>query len=254
MQRCIFNCWRYHFDSKNIFERPIPYYEPDTFNWNRNVKSKNQDRFSIQENQPSDWFEPLYAGSNTNGEGVPWANMETHPSFVNWLTHNSLEGDGKLALVVGCGMGDDAIELESLGFQVTAFDVSETAIKYCNERFPQSKVDFVHADLLENQPQWQRKFDFVLEIFTVQALPPKYEKELIQKISNFVAPDGLLLVIAEVSGEERSFKNGPPWLLTTQHIDSFASCELRVVGEYVEKGSLSDDTDIYVTTFKRSNL
>jgi 2-polyprenyl-3-methyl-5-hydroxy-6-metoxy-1,4-benzoquinol methylase len=219
------------------------------------VKNKNQERLSVQENQPSNWFEPLYASSNTNGEGVPWANMEAHPSFSNWLTHNPLEGDGKLALVVGVGMGDDAIELESLGFQVTAFDVSETAIKYCKERFPQSKVDFVQADLLENQPQWQRKFAFVLEIFTVQALPPKYEKKLIQNISNFVAPDGQILVIADVSKEERSFDNGPPWLLTSQHIDSFVSCGLKVVRECVEKDSLSnDDTDIYVTTFIRPDL
>ena len=219
------------------------------------MKNKNQDRFSIQENQPSNWFEPLYAGSNTSGEGVPWANMETHPSFRSWLTHNPLEGDGRLALVVGCGMGDDAIELESLGFQVTAFDVSETAIKLCKERFPQSKVDFVQADLLESQSQWQRKFDFVLEIFTVQALPPKYEKDLIQKISDFVAPDGQILVIAEVGREERSFENGPPWVLTSQHIDSFVSYGLRVAGKYIEKDSSSnDDIGTCVTTFKRSNL
>lgn len=219
------------------------------------MKNKIQDPFSIRENQPSNWFEPLYAGSNTNGEGVPWANMKTHPSFGNWLTQNSLEGDRKLALVVGCGMGDDAIELESLGFQVTAFDVSETAIKFCKARFPESKVDFVQADLLETQSQWQRKFDFVLEIFTVQALPPKYEKELIQKISNFVAPDGQILVIAEVARKERSFENGPPWLLTSQHIDSFVSCGLTVVGKYVEKESSSnDDIGTYVTTFKRTNL
>jgi 2-polyprenyl-3-methyl-5-hydroxy-6-metoxy-1,4-benzoquinol methylase len=219
------------------------------------VKNKDQDRFSVQENQPSNWFEPLYAGSNTNGEGVPWANMETHPSFGSWLTKNPLEGDGKTALVVGCGMGDDAIELEALGFQVTAFDVSETAIKYCKERFPQSKVDFVRADLLENQSQWQRKFDFVLEIFTVQALPPKYEKELIQNISDFVAPDGKILVIAEVGKEERAFENGPPWLLTSQHIDSFVTCGLKVVGKYVEQDSSNTgELGTYVTTFKRTNL
>jgi len=219
------------------------------------MKNKNQDRFSIQENQPPNWFEPIYAGSNTNGDGVPWANMKPHPSFGNWLIQNPQEGDGKLALVVGCGMGDDAIELEYLGFQVTAFDISETAIKFCKERFPQSKVDFVQADLFESQSQWQRKFDFVLEIFTVQALPPKYEKEIIQKISDFVAPDGQILVIAEVGKEERSFENGPPWFLTSQHIDSFVSYGLRVVGKYVEKDSSSnDDTGTYVTLFKRSNL
>jgi 2-polyprenyl-3-methyl-5-hydroxy-6-metoxy-1,4-benzoquinol methylase len=219
------------------------------------MKNSDQERFSIQENQPSNWFEPLYASSNTHGEGVPWANMETHPSFSNWLTHNPLEGDGKLALVVGCGMGDDAIKLESLGFQVTAFDVSETAIKYCKERFPQSKVDFVKADLLEDQSQWLRKFDFVLEIFTVQALPPRYEKEAIRKISNFVAPDGHILVIAEVSGQERSFQNGPPWLLTPQHKASFVSCGLSVLGKYVEtESSSNDDSGTYVTTFTRPSF
>jgi len=117
---------------------PTSHDEPNSSIWCRIVKDKNQEQYSIQENQPSDWFEPLYAGSNTDGDGVPWANMETHPSFGRWLTQNPLAGDGKLALVVGCGMGDDAIELESLGFQVTAFDVSETAIKLCKERFPQS--------------------------------------------------------------------------------------------------------------------
>lgn len=207
----------------------------------------------IQENQPSDWFEPLYSNSNTNGEGVPWANMETYPSFASWLNQYPLKGDGKLALVVGCGMGDDAIELESLGFQVTAFDVSETAIKLCKERFPLSKVDFVHADLFENQSQWLRKFDFVLEIYTVQALPPKYEKEIIQNISEFVAAEGQLIVIAEVGNEERSFENGPPWVLTPQHIDSFETCGLRVVDKYLEKDSSSNDAiSTYVTTFKQS--
>ena len=219
-------------------------------------KSENETQklLSIQEDQPSNWFEPLYSSSNKDGEGVPWANMKTHPSFANWLGQNPQDGDGKLALVVGCGLGDDAIELESLGFNVTAFDVSATAIEYCKKRFPQSKVDFEQADLLEDQSQWQRKFDFVLEIFTVQALPPKYEKELIQNISNFVAPGGQLLVIADVGREQRAFDNGPPWLLTLEHIDSFVSCGLKVQGKVVEKNPLDNDEDIYVTTFNRPSI
>ncbi|NKB61805.1 MAG: methyltransferase domain-containing protein [Gammaproteobacteria bacterium] len=176
----------------------------------KETKNQTQERFSIQEDQPSNWFEPLYSSASMDGEGVPWANMETHPSFGNWLNQNQLEGDGKSAMVVGCGMGDDAIELESLGFQVTAFDVSATAIAYCKERFPQSTVEFEQADLLTNQSQWQQQFDFVLEIYTVQALPPKYEKTIIENISNFVAPGGQLVVIAEVGKKARSFQSGPP--------------------------------------------
>jgi 2-polyprenyl-3-methyl-5-hydroxy-6-metoxy-1,4-benzoquinol methylase len=215
------------------------------------VKNKNQEHFSIQENKPADWFEPLYADSNKNGEGVPWANMETHPSFSHWLSQNQLTGNKKSALVVGCGMGDDAIELENLGFQVTAFDVSKTAIIFCVERFPQTTVNFVQADLLKTQAQWYRQFDFVLEIYTVQALPPKYEKKLIQSISSFLAPNGQLLVVAEVSKEERIFENGPPWVLTPQHIDSFISCGLDVIGKSIEQdASNPNEITTYVTTFK----
>ena len=216
-------------------------------------KSKNEthERLLIQEDQPSNWFEPLYSSAKKDGEGVPWAKMKTHPSFASWLGQNPQDGDGKLALVVGCGMGDDAIELESLGFRVTAFDVSATAIEYCKERFPNSKVDFEQADLLADQPKWQRKFDFVLEIYTVQAVPPKYEKELIQNISNFVAPGGQLLVIAYVGKEPRAFDNGPPWLLTPDHIDSFVSYGLKIQAKVVEEDPSENDKGIYVTTFNR---
>ena len=214
------------------------------------MKNEHQEKFSIQEDKPADWFEPLYADSNKNGEGIPWANMDTHPSFARWLSHNPLSGKNKSALVVGCGMGDDAIELEKREFQVTAFDVSETAIEFCKERFPDSSVNFIQADLLQEQKQWQGKFDFVLEIYTVQALPPKYEAELIQNISNFVAPAGQLLVIAEVSEVERVFENGPPWLLTPQHVELFLACGQRLSNKVIEHDSSNQSkVRTYVSTF-----
>ncbi len=218
------------------------------------IPNERHARFSIEEDKPSNWFEPLYSGANKAGEGVPWANMKTHPSFARWLTKNPLTGSGKSALVVGCGMGDDAIELESLGFVVTAFDVSQAAINYCNERFPGSNVDFCQADLLENQPDWTQKFDFVLEIFTVQALPPKYEKDLIENIASFVAPGGKLLVVAEVGKQPRSFDNGPPWVLTPEHIDAFVSNDLTHQETDVEPSSREGGDETFVSTFERSEV
>lgn len=208
--------------------------------------------FNIDEEKPADWFEPLYASSNSSGNGVPWANMSTHPAFEIWLSGHSLEGSGKAALVVGCGMGDDAIALEQRGFCVTAFDVSDTAIAYCRERFPESTADFVQADLLQAQEHWNGRFDFVLEIYTVQALPPKYETELIDNIARFVAPGGRLLVIAEVSDEARSFENGPPWLLTPAHVEAFVARGLAVEDRRIEPGALqSGGSDTYITCLRR---
>lgn len=214
-------------------------------------KDQKPKAFTIQEAEPTGWFETLYSGSTKDGAGVPWANMTTHPSLADWLQRNPLDGRGKSALVVGCGMGDDAIELEALGFHVTAFDVSASAIDHCKERFPLSNVDFQQADLLQDQPQWRGEFDFVLEIFTVQALPPKYENDLIGNIAGFVAPRGQLLVIAETSNESRSFDNGPPWLLTPGHVGAFASHGLVVEDEFAEKSDFEGADKLLVTTFRR---
>lgn len=130
----------------------------------------------IRQDEPLGWFEDLYGSSDTAGDGVPWANMETHPAFAEWLGTHDLVGGGKSALVVGCGMGDDAVELEARGFDVTAFDVSDSAIKYCKERFPRSGAEFVQADLFDPPAIWTASFDFVLEIYTVQAVPPHTNK------------------------------------------------------------------------------
>ena len=175
------------------------------------MTNTNRFRDVISKGRPTDWFEPLYADSNVRGDGVPWAHMSTHPMLSAWLGDHPLDGTGKSALVIGCGMGDDAIQLESLGFAVTAFDVSASAIAYCNERFPTSTVQFVRADLFDPQPAWQRAFDVVLEIYTIQALPPQHETTVINAITDYVADNGQLLVITKVGAHKRDLAHGPPW-------------------------------------------
>ena len=201
------------------------------------------------EERPTDWFEEIYIQAQKSGKDVPWSHLQTHPHFESWLGQHPLQGQGKQALVVGCGMGDDAIELEKHGFKVTAFDVSPTAIQCCQNRFPDSQVQFVEADLFAENTQWQQQFDFVLEIFTVQALPPKYEDEVIKKITHFVAPLGQLLVIAIVSEQPRDFKQGPPWPLTPEHGSYFEGHgfqRLDCIQAEREKGG-----KVYTTTFQR---
>ena len=188
------------------------------------------------ENNPTAWFDPLYAEADEDGTGVPWANMSTHPGFDAWLKKKALEGNGKNALVVGCGMGDDAIELASHGFSVTAFDVSESAIAHCRRRFPDSTVDFCVADLFAPPEAWRRRFDFVLEIYTIQALPPKYENEVIGRIADFVGKDGQLVTVAIVSDEERTFDSGPPWALTPEHQAAFVERGLALADHQVLSG------------------
>ena len=203
------------------------------------------------ENQPTAWFEPLYRDADDQGSGLPWANMDTQPSFRAWLDRNELQGNGKKAVVIGCGMGDDAIELESRGFSVTAFDVSESAIAHCRRRFPDSSVDYLVADLFDLDPEWRQRFDFVLEIYTIQALPPRYESTVVPTIAGLVASGGRLLVVAIVGDEERSFDAGPPWILTPEHIASFEAQGLSVVDRFTREKASRQGDDVWVTTFTR---
>ena len=185
----------------------------------------------MNEDRPTEWFEPLYRDTDTDGSGVPWANMETHPHFSAWLERSPIQGKGLSALVVGCGMGDDAVELASRGFAVTAFDVSSSAIDHCRRRFVDSGVDWGVADLLNPPLEWYQHFNFVLEIYTIQALPPAYEAETIARIADFVAEGGLLLAIAIVGDTPRSFEAGPPWILTPGFVDTIQAQGLDAIDQ-----------------------
>lgn len=141
------------------------------------------------------WFEPFYANAAGNPQNISWADLTPNPNLVEWLEREGERGDGRRALVVGCGLGDDAEELARRGFVVTAFDVAPTAVVWCKERFPRSSITYEVADLLNPPEDWVGKFDFVLEIYTLQCLPPANRQHALQELARLVAPGGQLLVI-----------------------------------------------------------
>jgi SAM-dependent methyltransferase len=144
---------------------------------------------------PLAWFEELYASAH-GPEDVSWADLEPNPSLTEWLERERIAGDGRRALVVGCGLGDDAEALAGLGFQVAAFDISPTAIAWARRRFPSSSVEYEVANALEPPGEWRGTFDFVLESYTFQVLPPKAWPALAGAIEAAVAPGGVVLLIA----------------------------------------------------------
>src|SRR3954464_3053516 len=108
------------------------------------------------------WFEALYKEAAGNTDVVPWADMEPNRFFTTWAEKNGLRGDGQKALVVGCGLGDDAKYLNDLGFKVTAFDLSPSAIEWAKRLYGESEINFEVADLFQPSSGWLGAFDFVL--------------------------------------------------------------------------------------------
>ena len=69
------------------------------------------------------------------------------------------------------GLGDDAKYLDDLGFKVTAFDISPTAIEWAKRLHADTDIQFEVADLFEPFRDWLGAFDFVFEMYTIQPLP-----------------------------------------------------------------------------------
>lgn len=174
----------------------------------------------------SGFFDAVYATAEGDAGGVPWADLQPHPVALAWLDQQGVQGEKRSALVVGCGLGDDAEELAGRGFQVTAFDVSPNAIAWCKQRFPASPVDYLVADLLDAPARWHQAFDFVLEVYTLQALPRRLRTRVIASVAQFVAPGGQLLVVCR--GRDPQDDPGTmPWPLTRDELDHFERVGLR---------------------------
>lgn len=192
---------------------------------------------SLRDGDPTGWFERLYTEATSGGALVPWDRELPHPLLVEWLANHPIEADGKRALVIGCGLGNDAELIAARGFSTTAFDIAPSAVEQARLRYPDSDVDYRVADLLDPPTQWRRHFDLVVEILTVQSLPPDLHPQAAAAAASFCAVGGLLLVIAFAPDADRP-DPGPPWALTAETLTHFASDGVeRAVIETVPGGS-----------------
>jgi SAM-dependent methyltransferase len=182
---------------------------------------------SLAKGDATGWFEALYTSAEGNASHIPWADLEVNPNLTDWLRSHLLDGKAKRALVVGCGLGDDAERFDSLGFAVTAFDISPTAVEWCQKRYGASNVNYCVADLLKPPAAWQGAFDFVFEAYTLQVLPPEVRGSAAACLRECVAPGGTLLVIAR--GREPVDDPGSmPWPLTKAELEDLRGNELNI--------------------------
>ena len=180
---------------------------------------------AIADGEPLRWFEELYAGADRGELVVPWADLAPNPVLVRELADLAVEG--LRTLVVGCGYGDDAAFLAKAGAQVTAFDVSPSAVARCRARFPEPAVTWVVADAVAPPGEWASAYDLVVEIFTLQVLPPA-ERELAGRaLGRCVAPGGRLFVYCRAREPEDPV-GSMPWPLTTDEVHALAADGLAV--------------------------
>jgi hypothetical protein len=156
---------------------------------------------------PAGWFETLYAEARDGAAVVPWDDRQANPHLTQWApaaVARGVAGPGRRTLVVGCGVCDDPVFLAGLGCEVTAFDVSPTAVAEARRRFAGWPVTFDVADLLAPPPAWAGAFGLVAELYTT------------------------LLVIARATDEENPARDPAmmPWPLTRGELEAMAGTQL----------------------------
>lgn len=181
----------------------------------------------IENGQPLSWFDLAYKLYAEDRIGIPWVERTVNPVFLKWFKEH-----GPVpcrALVVGCGLGDDAAYLAKQGFQVTAFDISKRAIQECKKRFPDLAVDWWVFDLFEPSGEFYEKFEFVLEIYTLQVLPVSIRRDAFSRICQFISPRGRMLLLSRARDAEDD-PGKMPWPLTIDELEPLLN-SVKLVGE-----------------------
>jgi len=169
-------------------------------------------------NRASAWFDDMYKNNKESQEKIPWARQAVNPLLQSYLDEEKThQGE---ALVIGCGLGDDAYALTLAGYKVTAIDISTSALEQAQERFPETSIKFKKQDIFE----YDEQFDFVFEAFTIQSLPIEFRAKMIKAVAQTVTLKGKLLLVAH---QREHLFDGPPWPLERDEVNLFKEHQLK---------------------------
>ena len=83
----------------------------------------------VARGDPLGWFERLYTLAGSDTQLIPWGDMAPNPNFTSWLERARLDGLGKKALQIACGLGDDAEDLAAALVVAVAGDLREVVFR-----------------------------------------------------------------------------------------------------------------------------
>ena len=142
-----------------------------------------------------DW-ETLY--KNQKVESMPWYNENLDADLEEELEKREIN-QGRF-LDLGTGPGTQAIKLHERGFNVTATDLSDTAIKKAqsiynnnNNNNNNKKVDF-RVDNILNSNLNEKEFDYVFDRGCFHVISTDDRKRYIMQVNRILKDNGILFL------------------------------------------------------------
>ena len=137
-------------------------------------------------------------------EDLPWELGKPRKGLVE------LVDSGQIApcetLDVCCGTGTNTVYLAKRGFDVTALDISDKAVKYAKEKAREAEVDIkLLVGNFLNLPFMSEKFEFAFDFGCFHHVEVENRTTFIRGIRRVLKPKGTYFMVCF------SHKNGPAW-------------------------------------------
>jgi SAM-dependent methyltransferase len=189
------------------------------------IAYKKMVRAYQEDDNPLGWFDSIYTDAEGDFSAVFWADLKPSSYLIKWLNNCVFKHLGRKAIVIGCGVGDDAEALSKAGYEVTAFDISPEAIRLCKDRYPNTTVNYLVADLFDYPAPWTEKFELVYECNTIQVLPGRYRIQARDAMVSLLAAQGYIVVScrSRLKGKQQ---DDIPLPLDKEELNSFIKCGL----------------------------
>ena len=159
-------------------------------------------------NSASFWEENYRSGRTGWDLGMPT------PVFKR-LADSEQFDPGKM-LVICAGRGYDARLFARQGFQVTAVDFAEDAVREMKSLLePGLGMEVIQADLFDLPVFMKEEFDYILEYTCFCAIDPKRRVEYINSVSSLLKPGGYYIALAFPIAQRTG---GPPFLVSADEL------------------------------------
>jgi SAM-dependent methyltransferase len=165
------------------------------------VTDKGEHEISFSNRSFPHW-DNLYA-NEVSIRSLPWYNKDLDNDLREHLRSMNMT-KGRL-LDLGTGPATQAIELSKLGFQVTATDISENAIKRAKKM--SKDIDFIVDDILESKLK-DDSFDYIFDRGCFHVLEPSSRQSYVNQVSLLLRDEGLLF-LKTFSAKEPLRGDGP---------------------------------------------
>jgi methyl halide transferase len=122
---------------------------------------------------------------------------------------------------LGCGTGVNAVYLASQGFDVTAIDLSPTALETARKRAKEASetVNWIQADVLN--PPALGSFDLIFDRGCYHGVRRIDATGYVRTVKSLIRPGGNVLIIAGNANQPEP-RSGPPRVTETELVSDFA--------------------------------